>query len=380
MMDQSPLELALLRRSKWLIHALLVSVMINISLIATFSYFALSEKKQSSTSSETSKSALKSYAKIKQANSDVLHRLMSYSFQQLTRELENEEHIEEGQRMCDLALAVLVRDHYFDLNRALSGCPIEQRTILLDDQEMILFSGLSKDCLQAVRNFSRQELWPLTPEGLYRQIQTCSDGIPLSLIETFYLTSEFDTIERAFNRLPFFLSREALLQLLLDAGWDELLGVYSDILGESRGKMTHFAPFLTSLVSKDSKLAAYLLVGVDRKHAIKSLSDEDLEKLIGLLNEPTDEVKLFFEELASSLRADAFREKAEGWLKKSGGRSVEAPAKTRGGAYQTYLIQEGDSLWKISRRFKVPIVDIKRLNKIDSDVLTPGKELLIPTQ
>lgn len=43
-----------------------------------------------------------------------------------------------------------------------------------------------------------------------------------------------------------------------------------------------------------------------------------------------------------------------------------------------YIVQQGDSLWKISRRFDVEIETIKAHNKLDSDFLKPGRPLLIP--
>lgn len=43
-----------------------------------------------------------------------------------------------------------------------------------------------------------------------------------------------------------------------------------------------------------------------------------------------------------------------------------------------YVVQQGDSLWKISRRFDVDVDRIKAYNKLDSDFLKPGRPLLIP--
>jgi LysM repeat protein len=45
-----------------------------------------------------------------------------------------------------------------------------------------------------------------------------------------------------------------------------------------------------------------------------------------------------------------------------------------------YVVQEGDSLWKIGRRFGVDIEVIRAFNQLESDVLHPGRSLRIPTQ
>ncbi len=43
-----------------------------------------------------------------------------------------------------------------------------------------------------------------------------------------------------------------------------------------------------------------------------------------------------------------------------------------------HIVQEGDSLWKISRRYEVDIDVLKRLNQLSSDFLKPGTALKIP--
>ncbi len=44
-----------------------------------------------------------------------------------------------------------------------------------------------------------------------------------------------------------------------------------------------------------------------------------------------------------------------------------------------YTIQNGDTLWSISRKFGVTVDDIRKLNNLTSDILSVGKTLLIPT-
>ena len=44
-----------------------------------------------------------------------------------------------------------------------------------------------------------------------------------------------------------------------------------------------------------------------------------------------------------------------------------------------YVVQSGDTLWSISRRFGVSVQDIKTANNLISDILTIGANLIIPT-
>lgn len=45
---------------------------------------------------------------------------------------------------------------------------------------------------------------------------------------------------------------------------------------------------------------------------------------------------------------------------------------------KSYKVKGGDSLWAISKKFKVKVEDLKKLNKIGSSPLKPGQQILIP--
>ncbi|MBR1718299.1 MAG: LysM peptidoglycan-binding domain-containing protein [Bacilli bacterium] len=47
--------------------------------------------------------------------------------------------------------------------------------------------------------------------------------------------------------------------------------------------------------------------------------------------------------------------------------------------YKTYIVQKGDSLYTISRRYGVSVDDIKRVNNLKNNTLSIGQELLIPS-
>lgn len=46
--------------------------------------------------------------------------------------------------------------------------------------------------------------------------------------------------------------------------------------------------------------------------------------------------------------------------------------------YEKYAVQSGDSLWKISRQYNVSVEDIIKLNNLTNNTLKVGQILLIP--
>jgi len=43
-----------------------------------------------------------------------------------------------------------------------------------------------------------------------------------------------------------------------------------------------------------------------------------------------------------------------------------------------YVVKKGDSLWKISRKYKVTVEAMMAINELKDDRLKPGQELIIP--
>ena len=57
--------------------------------------------------------------------------------------------------------------------------------------------------------------------------------------------------------------------------------------------------------------------------------------------------------------------------------SIPLPTPTP--AVKTYIVQKGDTLWKISQMFGIPVTFIAIQNKIDNaDIIYPGETLIIP--
>ena len=46
----------------------------------------------------------------------------------------------------------------------------------------------------------------------------------------------------------------------------------------------------------------------------------------------------------------------------------------------TYIVQSGDTLYKIANKYNTTVSDIMKLNNLSSNLLSIGQELLIPTE
>lgn len=351
-------EKTLQRRSRILIHSLIISGTLNIALMATFMTFVLKERKGVVLPTLTQERM----REVTLTNREVLESFQGMRYEDLVRELFDETHVEEGQRRCDLALAFLTAFHHFDIDRAFSGFTMEKRAFQFGGETLTLFPGLSKERLEAIRTFARTEVWPLTPKGLFQEIRN-RETFPQSLIDAFKNTNEYFVIYRAFQRLPYAISDDQLLSLVTKTTWDELQAFSDELKTSTTGSPQSFAPFLTPIMENKSSLAAYLLVLLDKEYALRKLSDQQMEILLSLLTDRTPEINVFLEEVKGGIRSDTIQELA--------GKPPDNPPRT-------HIVQTGDSLWKISRAYGVKVDVIKEMNQLESETLRVGSALMLP--
>lgn len=372
-MRETSLEEHFTKKSRYLVHLLIISVGLNLGLLATFITFILKEKKAETLLwAQTKPKRVEAFVSLSPSNGEVLKEYSEMPFDRLVQELKNGELLEQGYRRRDLALACLVAFHYFDVERSLPGVEIEMRPFLFGSPEksVYLIPGFNQEKFEFIDLFIKREKWPFTTEGLFKQMKENKHDLPESLKETFFLSREFYSIERAFARLSFGFSRETLLYLLLEGSWNQMKKLTESIQRHPQGDIEEIGPLLAGF--DQSKLAAYLLVALDANYAYFQLSNERLYQLISLLDERTDEAEIFLSRIATSERSGNIRLRAEQQIQSWGLDISQIPR------FEDHVIQKGDSLWGLSRQFDVSMEMIREINRLDSDVLTPGKILRIP--
>ncbi len=395
------------RRARYLTQLLILSGTLNIGLSATFVYFVLREKQEPVTLEM--KPAEKLEVVLDESNDKILNSYASLSFQDLLLRLENKELVEEGYKKRDLALACLVAFHHFNLDRALGGLPLQQRQILFRDAsgeeaiQLTSFPGLADYQYQAILNYAKMEKWPLTSQGLFFAMKRKEERRDGSLIEAFSLTPEFHSVSILFSRTGIPLSKELLTALLIEGEWELLHQFTEEQRSAQELSIERRRAFLLNYFQGGSKIAAQVLFQIDFEFVQKRFSDDQILQLLQLLDNKTPSLALFAKELLLSPRSDAVQKGAaiklyalanipppdpydhslaverfapESLIKKVEAKPQSVPVPVAQKRF--HIVQQGDSLWKIARKYQTTVLALKQHNKLDTDRLRPGKKLEIP--
>lgn len=392
--------------------ALIFSGALNIGLIAACIFSFLSDRQESLSVAIPSKGEGNRETTVQQ----IFSQMAKQSFHELVTYLTNRDPVEEGYLKRDLAVAALASFHHFNLEKALSGIPSQRRVIALgDEQKVEIFPGLRDDQFEAIIRFAYEEKWPLTSEGVFKLLKKMPDA---SLIQAFLVTPEFHALNVLFQKTEAAQEPAVLLRLAAEGNWDILdrfareQAQLLDLSVEKRRRL------LLSYLASGSPTAAQLLVSTDFAFAAKRLEDRGIVDLLGLLKEKTPDAERLCIELLRAPRTDVVWQASAQRLYSYAGESVPepfdlkaaiarfapgpvaapepvaaapvkapaapvkavaaVPAKPAKSAARHHVVQDGESLWKIARHYKVKVEEIVKANELEKDRLYPGMTLLIP--
>jgi len=408
-------ENSALRKNRMLTQALILSGMLNIGLFATFIYVVLSEKQESLA---IELKPLKEQAPIweQMTNAALLKAYSVLPFQELLLRLENKERVEEGLYKRDLALTCLSAFHHFNLDKALSGTFLQKRSILFsnaDGQEKIelpVYPGLSDDQFQAILRFAKTEKWPLTSQGLFYELQRISHARDLSLVEAFCQSAEYQSAHTLFLKTGLPLSSECLIDLLCEGEWK----ILSDLAQSQRTALDlsidRRRAFLLTYLDCRSKTSSKILMETDLEFLLKRCDDAQILTLLDSYTEHSSYLDHFAKALLASPRTDAIGKRAAAVLYTlvnetmpepynhrlvlqrffpkdpahdvlvKTNETVSASSPISKPNRKLYTVENGDNLWKISKKFRVSIEEIMHANHLESEKLRPGKQLEIPVK
>ncbi|NGX57917.1 MAG: D-gamma-glutamyl-meso-diaminopimelic acid endopeptidase CwlS [Chlamydiae bacterium] len=280
-------------------------------------------------------------------------------FQQLVTRLEDREAVECGYSQRDFALACLVAKYYFDVPRALHGTELQERLITFHGQEHLgtfpLYPGLNHQHYESIIAFAKTEKWPFTSEGLFFRMQQHQAQIPRSLASAFMMTEEFKTLHKRFpDRNPL-----EIVRLMLDVSWKTCLAT----LDQSSPEQT-----LLEFLHAGSSTSAQIFLESDFLYAVRKLDDGVTLRIFELLGETHPLAQKYAKHILETPRGDAVWQLAR--------MQVAEPAREK--REMLYVVQEGDSLWKIARLHGIQVDELKSCNQLESDRICPGKILKIP--
>lgn len=418
----TPLQEQWAKKSRFLTQALIFSGALNIGLLTSFFYFVARDKKEAvafelQPVSETQNKNISQQL----SNAATVAHFATMSYGELIDLLDNQEPLEEGYKKRDLALASLSAFHFINLEKALHGSPLQKRLLSYQRKEgpeqvdIAVYAGLTEDQFKAILQFIKTEKFPFTTQGLFFEIKQSKMPRDPSLLEAFYLTPEFTTLMTLFNRAGVPLPAEYVIEVIAQGDWV----LVEQFTQEQKLSQNLSPPRLKNLLSNyircRSSLAAKILLEWDREFILKKFEDPDLMAFLDLFPAKIGSLETFLKEIITSPRSDAIWKKAAEKLYAFSNlpcpdpydhhatlqafapnfaphfASRDRPVVSKPAAQQpiaaapspvkgkrTHTVQSGENLWKIARKYKVSIDALKKANRLETDKLRPGKELVIP--
>ncbi|MBI3236140.1 MAG: hypothetical protein HYZ48_00275, partial [Chlamydiales bacterium] len=317
-----------IEKTKFLTQALIISVTLNVGLLATFAYSVFKDKERAL--------SVESKPVVKQIRSEISNEqvLRAYSllpYSELLLRLDQEELIEEGFAKRDIALACLVAFHHFNLESALGGVALQQRHITLhhgQEAEAIsvaVYPGLADFQFRAVLNYARTEKWPLTAQGLFYELQRNMKPYEDSLIEAFSLSPEFHAVQTLFNKSGSPLAVQTLFDLLIQGNWEMVAELAASQRQGADLSVDRRRSFLLRYLENRSPLAAELLLSTDAEFVLKHLDDSRILRLLDLLNSLNPQLEELAKALVLSSRTDAVWKKSASILYAAAQESLPEP-------------------------------------------------------
>ncbi|MFI0434471.1 MAG: LysM peptidoglycan-binding domain-containing protein [Parachlamydiaceae bacterium] len=303
---------------------------------------------------------------------EILAQLSKLSYSKLVNSLSSVQLIENGYAERDLALACLITFHHFDFQRALpkNAQPQQKRLLTWTPQGqvtpimLVVYPDLMSEHFDALIHFAKTERWPLTAEGLFLLLkdQKINKRFNEHLVETFLLTSEFWTVELLFNRSGQRVSRQDILDVLLEGDWltfKQFVDQQRHIHDSSDARRQRF---LLDYLAAGSSSAALLLLKIEWEFALKKLDDQQVIAILELMPDNLSEADLFAKEVLISPRGTNVWRKSSEWLYRNSG-ELMPPQWTHYGALKRF-VPEKASLELVSKPIASPAMIAPQISSV----------------
>jgi hypothetical protein len=294
------------RKVRLLTHVIIMSVSMNCIFFVLFFYFLIRTTPFVYHFEYEQPDEEPLHAK-KFSNVEVLKTLAALPHSGLVEKLKSDELVEDGYKIRDLALALLVRRDYFDLPRALGKAGVQVRWIEVGSRKLALFPSIGDEEHRKIQTFLNEERWPLTSQGLFLSLKRYPNDIALNQACT--QTTEFLNVEMLFKECKV-VKKKWLLTLLSEGKWDFV----ERFVREQKQRLDLSAErrlsFLLGCLQRGSQTAASLLLLTDFETCLKRLDDTTLVQLLDRLPSTSKRGELLSKRLLESPRGNLVQAKA----------------------------------------------------------------------
>lgn len=311
-------------------------------------------------------------------NVNLVYCFEQLNFEQLAARLNEKRPLSSSYTERDLILGYLVSERYFNIEAALGRKVYPEKRLLLEGGRVLnLYSQLTEEDFRCIGKYFAQEKWPLTSEGLFLAMQKDRDYKDPFLVQSFCLTPEFLTVEALFAQAKTLIKRKVLIDLMMEGNWVFLHDFLSNQCSELNDKTRRL--FLSESLQLGSSTAAKLLLATDLSYAEKELSKEQILQLFRVLSDQTAEAALFAQHLISGNKNSEVSETAAKWLAQKTSIDPIEPIENRqhvkNTLYDFHVIQPGESLWAISKKYDISLEKLMKVNHLKNNTIHPGKTL-----
>lgn len=389
-------------KSKLLMQGLILSGALNIGLVATFIYKAASDNKSHKVEFSLRPTDAQSILHIDSRSlQEVTDHLKTLDYDKLVYQLDNANFVEKKLTIRDLALSELVGHFDLDIARALANDSLSTKMIKLgkSDEGIVIFTDMEDVQFDIIKRFAQTEKCPYTTRGLFFRLCDPDFSGDDSMKSAFYFTAEFILLETLFNHTGASVAKEDLLAMILEGSW-EYLQTFTDKQKSGQNLTADYRrQVLLDYLQERSTQAAELLVRFDSNFLLKEFSDESLMYVLDQLK-PSNNAISFARLILTSAQNETLNEHAGRLLYKWTGRVTpepydpivalidfsdfqlrqledkstekEVPRET------TYVVRDGDNLWKIAKELKVDLDSLRSHNHLEKDLIKPGQVLVVP--
>jgi hypothetical protein len=330
---------------------------------------------------------------------ELFAKLENLTFTELTALLSDQRKVAHGYLVRDFALGALAKVHDFDVERGLSRGELSTRMWQYQGNTFLLFPGLGPIDFEKLQAFAQEDKWPFTPRGLLRcikeeKIENCDPA----LISFFCHTPHFLLIETLFARTGLPIQKRSILTLIMESEWGTIENFYQQQKKEADFSIQKRRDFLLAALRTNSRTAAQLLLLTDLEFAVNDIDDQLVLKIFELQLGESQAALSFAYSIAESPRSDPIQQKALAYIATYSGsspqdelvghfltkpglkelRPVFREAPPAAPDPRTHVVQPGESLWQISKKYHVPLEILIKTNHLESTTIQAGKCLKIP--